>query len=532
LEVEARRARLTLELTAEFIGGLRNAARDQAHVADAGLPALIGRTFQITDEAGRVLRPHRVSVHSRDAQERIAVEYPFGGRRPAVLRISPALNTPASRDKALSLIVFHEAVPVIDYQYWQAPESLILDWQDPWRSRFENPAFKRHHETPNMAFLYVESNEVRYELLLRLSDMRRWLNWKPTPDIVSDRGQMSGMREAIAAFIQDRSQLLIDGQPGRAIIDRVDLLRMAAGGPVPVADGERISMQSILIGVVLAFNTTRLPERIQARWTLFDEQVDRVTTVAYDPVGQDTSYVTPDQPLFEWTNALDEYPGARDRWSVLSEGVAVTETDATVAISLPALAGVALLLALTWQLRFRQRQRLSNLVVGGACAVFLGVAIAAPKRLSISLPNPLAPQVAMSNEAAALLAQSLLKNVYRAFDFRAEVDVYDKLALSVARDLLEEIYLQNRRAWSVHKAGGAQGKVQDVRVSEARARPLPERRRAVELHTCWRAAGTVSHWGHSHTRHNEYEALITVEPDQGVWKITALRVLDERIAES
>jgi len=40
--------------------------------------------------------------------------------------------------------------------------------------------------------------------------------------------------------------------------------------------------------------------------------------------------------------------------------------------------------------------------------------------------------------------------------------------------------------------------------------------------------GTVGHWGHIHTRENQYEANITVEPMEGAWKITGLELLEEK----
>jgi hypothetical protein len=40
--------------------------------------------------------------------------------------------------------------------------------------------------------------------------------------------------------------------------------------------------------------------------------------------------------------------------------------------------------------------------------------------------------------------------------------------------------------------------------------------------------GTVEHWGHVHSRTNEYEARFTIEPRASAWKITALEVLNEK----
>ena len=80
---------------------------------------------------------------------------------------------------------------------------------------------------------------------------------------------------------------------------------------------------------------------------------------------------------------------------------------------------------------------------------------------------------ALTSKEAQALVQSLLKNVYRAFDFRKEDHVYDKLALTVTGDLLNEIYLQNRKSLEIQKAGGAQAKIKKVEVLSVSAKSHP-----------------------------------------------------------
>jgi hypothetical protein len=126
------------------------------------------------------------------------------------------------------------------------------------------------------------------------------------------------------------------------------------------------------------------------------------------------------------------------------------------------------------------------------------------------------------------LLQALLKNVYRAFDFRNEEDVYDKLALSVSGDLLTDIYLQHRKSMAVQQAGGAQAKIREVAVEQARAERIAGDGLNYALHGQWTALGTVGHWGHLHQRKNRYEAVITVNAQDGHWKIAGLDLRDER----
>jgi hypothetical protein len=146
--------------------------------------------------------------------------------------------------------------------------------------------------------------------------------------------------------------------------------------------------------------------------------------------------------------------------------------------------------------------------------------------ISIGKPAIMAPTLGQAE--ATELMQSLLKNVYRAFDFRREEDVYDKLAVSVSGDLLSDVYLQNRKSFAVQRAGGAQAKVKKVEIIEVAMQPHPDRPLALTFKSTWTALGTVGHWGHMHMRKNQYEAILTVEPVDGVWKITGMEMIEEK----
>ncbi|NNK13131.1 MAG: hypothetical protein HKP52_02740 [Desulfofustis sp.] len=162
-----------------------------------------------------------------------------------------------------------------------------------------------------------------------------------------------------------------------------------------------------------------------------------------------------------------------------------------------------------------------------AMAVVLVIgAVAAYPSMQISIGGKaVAHQI--TQEDAAELIHSLMKNVYRAFDFREEEDVYDKLAVCVTGDLLTDIYLQSRKSLQIEQAGGAQAKVEAVEVLEAAAQESGTQKGAIDIRTKWSAAGTVGHWGHIHTRKNVYDAIVTIAPIEGVWKISSLELLDE-----
>ena len=122
----------------------------------------------------------------------------------------------------------------------------------------------------------------------------------------------------------------------------------------------------------------------------------------------------------------------------------------------------------------------------------------------------------------------MLENIYRSFDFREEEDVYDRMAASVSGDLLSEIYLQNRKSMVVTQAGGGQARVKEVAILDVNVKNLDDHPLGLLFHAKWTAMDSVGHWGHIHIRKNQYETNITVEPEDGAWKITDLELLEEK----
>src|SRR5690606_18627483 len=113
-------------------------------------------------------------------------------------------------------------------------------------------------------------------------------------------------------------------------------------------------------------------------------------------------------------------------------------------------------------------------------------------------------------------------NLYRAFDFHQESDIYDALARSVDGPLLEELYLQVRKGLTMQEQGGAISRISDVKILLNDIRPTPARGNeppSFDLQCRWTVEGTVEHWGHIHARTNQYDALFYIAQRDGAWKI-------------
>ena len=81
--------------------------------------------------------------------------------------------------------------------------------------------------------------------------------------------------------------------------------------------------------------------------------------------------------------------------------------------------------------------------------------------------------------------------------------------------------------WSSASQGGARAKVKEIEMLDVESRARCEGGQGFAARAHWNVAGSVGHWGHVHTRTNQYEAELTIEPVDGAWKLTNLTILQE-----
>ena len=119
----------------------------------------------------------------------------------------------------------------------------------------------------------------------------------------------------------------------------------------------------------------------------------------------------------------------------------------------------------------------------------------------------------------------LLKNTYRAFDFREESDIYDKLAISNDEQLLAALYIQTKKRMVLESQGGIQVKVKDVEVIDGEE--VSSNAEGIAFKCKWIVKGDVGHWGHIHSRTNQYEAILHIKPENNVWKLNEIDIVEE-----
>ncbi len=506
------------------------------------------KDFQIIDEQGKKLQATLKLVEPRMRKERpspyagkinpytlqripgppqdkrvlyVELVYPFT-KKPDSLTIVPPLSEEGRISRVpIGFITYLEGVPINDFRYLSEPSKLTLDWDDPWYSEFDNKALKRWQRGSLMSFLYIEPYEVRHEVLARVKDLEAWLDLGLRGDEFIEADENDPLKKRVGEFFLDRDKVLIDGKQLRPILDRTAFVKYSMTGSTFLVQPERLPINTAVMGVIVTYLIEGLPQKVTNEWDLWSERIQKVPADVIDPAGPFPFYLTPDENVLTWSNFLKGYQPP-----TVAE-VSVDKTLTTFKVPLACVLCLLVLVPLLLQIwKYRQNAGRAGLLMGLAVLFVAGSVLLYPfLRVSVARPAGMAPE--MTDESAVVVLESLLKNIYRSFDFREEEDVYDRLATSVTGDLLSDIYLQNRKSLVVTQAGGARARVQEVEILDVDVEPLDGRALGLLFHARWTAMGTVGHWGHIHTRKNEYEANISVEPVDGAWKVTNLELLEE-----
>jgi len=435
------------------------------------------------------------------------------GAGPEALVFSPPSVESLGAAANVGFVVYHRGVPVNDFRYLGQPETLRLDWSDPFYSRFENRNLRRQYYTAISAYLYVEPYEVRREIVVRPKDLQRWVDLGLEGTEVISVEDQEEIKARVTEFLAAHSPVLIDGQPAEGTLDRINFIYRTLRTSGVIDPPRDLDVNSATLGAIFVYPTDGLPDEVSLEWELFDERIDVVSAAATDEAGGLPYFLTPEDNVLRWENFLtnptipglvevEAPPEGRSPWLIL--------------LVLAGLAGL-IVLAVRHGRSLLGGGRPPLRAVGTAAVLAVIVVAALPRVVRSS---------GVSDDKAAQILHGLLLNTYRAFDYREEDRIYGTLEQSISGDLLTDVYLETRRSLELENQGGARAKVKEVEVLSSESEPLAGATGFAALGT-WNVAGSVGHWGHIHQRRNQYEARFTVEAIDGVWKITGLELLQE-----
>jgi hypothetical protein len=437
-------------------------------------------------------------------------------------------------------------VPYVAEMRSNEPHTVRLDWDHPplaadasekeweaWDAKRREQSLGITSYSSVYSFLYVEDFEVRHEVLVPLLTLEGSVPLeRKEPDFL-DVDEQESAKPAIAAFFQRANPIKIDGIAVTPVVDRIDFFGLDFKDFAQKADKRRVSMVNARVGIILSYPLhTREkvkpveepakpamsgPKSVELTWDFFNKFVFGAQTIVFAFETTHSQFFSPYQKTYQWTN-----PGRPALPTI--ERVSL-ELPAPTTYQVPMLSlGLACFgVVLAWVRRHRPTWAVLA-IAGGVMGAILARGVGC-----VDVRNPLEPTPTLSSESARSVFGRLHANVYRAFDYRDEKAVYDSLAQSITGPLLEEIYLAVRKGLVMDEQGGAVARVAGVELVEGAMSPATGESdpRAFAYRATWRVDGTVEHWGHIHTRQNEYEAVFTLRPVDDAWRIASTELLSE-----
>jgi len=438
---------------------------------------------------------------------RARIIYEFGKRPDAIqFGIGPAMNA-----ASVGYVLYHKGIAVNDFRYLTPSQTVQLDWTDPWYTKFARRTLRRTYFAPMSGFIYVEPYEVRKEIILRPKDLQRWLDLGLAGKSVIPVEDQAELKRKVGEFLRERQKVLIDGESIEPELARINFLERSLKSSTVIDPPVELNIDSAILGVIFVYQTVEpLPQTVTMEWDLFDEKIQLVPASSVDQAGPLPVYLEPEYAVLEWQNFLKN--------PVLPTLIDLRSPPSKRQVVAGYLRWLTLILTVWLFWRWLSRGAGVSGRSGRGIAALGVMALTGALFWSGSA-------VRLSDEATTELVGGVLHNIYRAFDFRDEGQIYDVLDQTVAGDLLTDIYLETRRGLELANQGGARAKVKNIEIVELAA--ATGNSGEIEADVIWKVSGSVGHWGHVHQRQNQYEARLRLSPVAGTWKLTALELVSE-----
>ena len=456
----------------------------------------------------------KVDENTTVSKEMLFVEiiYPLSSQPKKVVITPPTEEDLKGTRANIGFVTYHKKIPVNDLRYLSQLSTLNLNWDDPWYSKYDNINLRRHHQSSLMSFLYVDPYEVRHEVLVRVKDLEEWLNLEYELDDTIEVEEQDALKEKISTFLVNRNIVTIDGKVGRPIVDKIHFVKWSLAGIQIQELKEPMDYSSAVIGVIFAYPHDSIAQNITVDWDMFSERIREVPNVATDPAGPMPYTLKQDDHILVWKNYLKKY-----------KLPTISEVEVSYA-KIPVFYLIALVFIILGLVKVSKSYKKNYLKYG--LVILIGIVlIGLGSFFKQSITIPFMQQSSFSKPEASSVISHLLKNTYRAFDFREESDIYDKLAVSNHEQLLTALYIQTKTSMVLESQGGIQVKVKDVEVIDVEE--VSSNADGVSFRCKWIVKGDVGHWGHIHSRTNQYDAILQIKPENDVWKLNKIDIIEE-----
>lgn len=413
---------------------------------------------------------------------------------------------------------------------WSQPplsaEASDAEWKKLRESQVEEMLGITSYSSP-YSFIYITRYEVRHEVLIPLAILARTFEIQRENESFLEVSEQDAAAKLIQAYLATANPVKIDGVLVKPIFDRIDFYGVRLKDFAMQAEKRKVSMASGRVGVIMRYPVKSPPRKVSVVWDLFPPLIRKVESViiADDDVQRfqfskikklkSTEQKNLNEFLWTRTNDPEEFQIAEIPFTY------EPKTYRFSVISLVALSLVPLSALLLFWTRSSARLQLVSLLF------WLLLAGLGWPYTQQEIDDPFAQSFSVDDQQASNIAESLLVNIYRAFDYNTESDIYDAIARSADGNLLKDIYLDVQKTRQMQQQGGALTTIREVKFMEGKK--LHDIEGNGFAYECrWIVNGTVEHWGHIHERTNEFLGVLEIRPIDKVWRITGREILDAK----
>lgn len=322
---------------------------------------------------------------------------------------------------------------------------------------------------------------------------------------------------AVRELVESDTIVTIDGRRVRPTFERLDIERMSEDSVYLFPNSGRSALTRF--SVVAVYPAESPPEQIDLEWSHYPASA---LSAAFEDVGDDPPPMVIDAQLraegrarilrFSETDRVATWRAGGDTPETAVERLPEIDVQPGLAVPVVALGLVVISFGLAGLFAL-SRKWFPALVV---LALGLAGAAATSQSFVRFVGKPDVP-----DDQAVRLFAILHSNIYRAFDFTAENDIYDTLEISVTGELLDSLYRQIRLGLVQAENGGGVGRVTalDLRSAEVISESATPTGVAFEILAEWDVEGTVYHFGHSHAKRTPYAGVFRVAQTPDGWRI-------------
>ncbi|MHC4711539.1 MAG: hypothetical protein ACYTA3_14325, partial [Planctomycetota bacterium] len=261
---------------------------------------------------------------------------------------------------------------------------------------------------------------------VRPRDLQQWIDLGLEGREIIPAADQAAIKEKVADFLIERNPVTIDGKRIEPVLDRIHFVRRSLRMTGVVDPPEDLPILSATLGVIFAYPITGLPQEVSMEWELFGDRIREVPTVATDEAGGLPYTVSPDDPILTWKNFL------KNPSSASLVDLAPPPEPRSLNVGILSVVCLLVLAGLAYSAVRAPKRRSWPVLTGAVILVALGIVLWPYAR--VTLRNPMT-RPTVTGPDAQVIVTGLLRNVYRAFDFRDESVIYDTLERSAAGDL-------------------------------------------------------------------------------------------------